>query len=389
MKLTGTFFAFFLGFAVLLGQPIDTIKLKFNEAIENYRFDEAIEFGNEWIEKDSSEIKAFYQLSTAYLQKGRTKDAERTLNRALAIDSTHIPTLNQLARLYRRSDQFAKALDIYETLMLADTVNSYYPREAAELAYPQQQLNKAFHYYQICLYLDSASVPCYLGLAKLHMDLKMYDKADSLMTEALKVDSSNINVRLLTAQIHMRMESYQKVVDILEPIFEVSDPPLYAYRYYGIALYHVGDYLKSMEILTELSNLDNELDYPHYYKGLCMMELNQTEYAEVQFRQAVNKSYSPNMPLYFEQLGKNQQAQHKHKEAIENLRMARKFSNDPELDYYLALSYDEYYADKTMALELFEEFIESQDTVVTNQSIYARSRADEIIKELHFEKGKE
>jgi tetratricopeptide (TPR) repeat protein len=389
MKLPGIVFSLFLTCTALWGQQRDSIQLKFDNAFENYKFDEAILYGNEWIEKDSSDIKAYYQLSTAYLQKGRTRDAERTLNKALAIDSTHIPTLNQLAKLYRRTDQFARALDVYETLMLTDTLNSYYPREAAELAYPQQQLNKAFHYYQLCLYLDSASVPCYLGLAKLHMDLRMYDKADSLMAEAFKVDSSNINVRLLTAQIHMRMESYQKVVDILEPIFEDANPPLYSYRYYGIALYHTGDYLKSMEVMTALSNMDNELDYPHYYKALCMTELNQLDYAEVQFRQAVNKSYSPNMALYFEQLGKNQQAQNKHKEAIENLRMARKFSNDPELDYYLGLSYDVYYADKSMALELFEAFVESQDTVVTNESIYARSRADEIIKELHFEKGKE
>jgi len=389
MKLLGTLLSLLLGTLILHAQSVDSIQYEFSEAVELYKLDDALTLGERWAEADSTNINAYYKLSRVYLQKGRIKDAEESLHRALLIDSTHVPTLNQLAKLYRNSDRLAASLGVYENLMLTDTVNAYYPREAAELAYPQQQLNKAFHYYQLCLHLDSASIPCYLGLAKMHMDLKSYQTADSLMAAALEIDSLSINVRLLTAQLHMRMESYQKVVDILEPIFEDAAPPLYSYRYYGIALYHVGDYLKSMEMMTELSNRDNELDYPHYYKALCMTELNQLDYAEVQFRQAVNKSYSPNMSLYFEQLGKNQQAQNKHEKAIENLRMARRFSNDPELDYYLALSYDAYYADKTMALELFEVFVESQDTIVTNQSIYARSRADEIIKELHFEKGQD
>lgn len=389
MKLTGILFSILISSAYVFGQSPDSLQYQFKNAVEHYRFDDAINSGEDWVEFDSTNINAHYKLSRVYLQKGRIAEAEASLNKALSIDSTHIPTLNQLAKLYRKSDRLAASLDVYEKLMLTDTVNSYYPREAAELAYPQQQLNKAFHYYQLCLNLDTTSIPCYLGLSKMHMDLKSYSTADSLLALALEIDSLNINVRLLTAQLHMRKESYQQVVDILEPIFGQSKPPLYAYRYYGIALYHVGEYMKAMEVLTELSNLDNELDYPHYYKGLCMTELNQLDYAEVQFRQAVNKSYSPNMPLYYEQLGKNQQAQNKHADAIKNLRMARKFSNDPELDYYLALSYDAYYADKIMALELFETFVESQDTIVTNESIYARSRADEILKELHFEKGQD
>ena len=388
MKLAGLLFFLFLS-SCLLGQSSDSLQYQFNNAVENYKFDDAINYGEGWVELDSTNINAHYKLSRVYLQKGRVSEAEESLNKALSIDSTHIPSLNQLAKLYRRADRLAEALEVYENLMLTDTLNPYYPREAAELAYPQQRLNKAFHYFRLCLYLDSTSTPCFLGLAKMNMDLKMYDEADSLLSLAIQLDSSSTNVRLLTAQLHMRTESYQRVVDILEPIFKDSDPPLYAYRYYGIGLYHVSDYMKSMEVMTELSNRDNELDYPHYYKALCMMELNQLDYAEVQFRQAVNKSYSPNMSLYYEQLGRNQQAQNKHEEAIENLRMARRFSNDPELDYYLALSYDAYYADKEMALELFEAFVESQDTIVTNESIYARSRADEILKELHFKKGQE
>ena len=269
MKFVSTvLFAFLSSWVIAYGQTSDSLQIKFEDAIENYQFDSAINYGCQWAELDSTNITAHYKLSRAYLQKGILQKAEESLKQALSLDSTHIPTMNQLARLYRKSDRYAEALSVYEQLMLTDSLNAYYPREAAELAYPQQQLNKAFHYYRICLYLDSMSIPCYLGLAKMHMDLKSYETADSLLAEGLKIDSSNVNVRLLTAQVHMRMESYDKVVEILQPLFDQVEPPLYAYRYYGIALYHVGDYLKSLEVMTELSNHDNELDYPHYYSRL-------------------------------------------------------------------------------------------------------------------------
>jgi tetratricopeptide (TPR) repeat protein len=86
-------------------------------------------------------------------------------------------------------------------------------------------------------------------------------------------------------------------------------PPLTAIRYAGISLYHLGRYEEAIEVLRTLSNVLNELDYPHYYMGLCMEKLGQIDMAEVQYGQAVNKALSGNLGTYYERLGLMQQTE--------------------------------------------------------------------------------
>lgn len=367
----------------------DYWKGEFTNAMEVFDVDKAIAAGEKWVEKDTASHYPTYNLARAYMQKSDYERAEELLTEILDSDSTNVPALNQLGRICRKSNRYRDALAVYEQLLNADTTRSYYPRVAAEMSYLTMQFDRAFDYYHQSLSIDKKDPNSLAGLAKISMDAAAFHQADSLLSLGLKNDSSNFTIRLLYAKSAYLQENYAEVDDLLDPENLMANNSTQGLRYLGIALYHLGDYMRSMSVLTRLVNLDIESHYPHYYIGLCYLALGEMEYAEVQFSQAVNKSLSPNLPIYYEQLGLAQQELGNHRMAIENLAMAKKLSADPELNYHLGISYDAYYQDKDVALQSFKTYLreihESDSLAETDRTRHAESRIKEINRQKHFE----
>ena len=351
----------------------------------------AIWYGEKWKKSDPQSTSARYNLAGAYIHKNEYERAENLLEQILAVDSTHIPALNQLARLYRRSDRYRDALTQYEKLIQVDTTRGYYPRMAAEMAYLTAQFDRAFYYYQKSLKINSNDPSSLSGLARISIDAGAFDQADSLLSKALSADSTNFAIRLLYSKSAYLQENYALVDELLNQDVLLEKKSTQGLQYLGLSRYYLGEYMGSMKVLTALINLDSELHYPHYYIGLCYLALGEKEYAEVQFRQAVNKSLSPNLPIYYEQLGLTQQELDNHQSAIDNLIMAKKLGSDIELNFHLGVSYDAYFEDKEVALRSYSAYlrdVQELDSLTENsRTRHAKARIDEINRKKHFETG--
>jgi tetratricopeptide (TPR) repeat protein len=356
---------------------------RYTAAIESGQIQSAISIAEEWKDQYKSEINPFYFSAKALAKKGRRKDALQNLNKALAIDSTHIPSLIAIAELSKKSSNNS-ALGIYEKLIVINPSNAYFYREAAESAVEVQKFDKAIAYYSLAYQFDSLDLITITGFAQLLLDFQQYADADSLLNRALHLDPPNRFARLTKAKLALAAEEWEEVLEWLEPLMSDA-PPLTAIRYAGISLYHLGRYEEAIEVLRTLSNVLNELDYPHYYMGLCMEKLGQIDMAEVQYGQAVNKALSGNLGTYYERLGLMQQTNRNHKEAIDSFLMAKKFSGRNIFNFHLAKSYDVYYQDQKMALDMFETFIAQEDTLESPEREYARARVSQLKKDSHFQ----
>ncbi|MFT5596480.1 MAG: tetratricopeptide (TPR) repeat protein [Flammeovirgaceae bacterium] len=352
-------------------------------AMESGQIQTAISIAQEWKEQDKSDINPFYFSAKALAKKGRKKEAFENLEQALGIDSTHIPSLIAIAELSKKSSN-TDALVIYEKLIVINPSNAYFYREAAESAVEVQKFDKAIAYYSLAYQFDSLDLITITGFAQLLLDFQQHADADSLLNRALHIDPPNRFARLTKAKLGFAAEEWEEVLKWVEPLMS-DTPPLTAMRYAGISLYHLGRYEEAIEVLRTLSNVLNELDYPHYYMGLCMEKLGQIDMATVQYGQALNKALSGNLGTYYERLGLIQQESRNHKEAIDSFLMAKKFSGRNIMNFYLAKSYDVYYQDQKIALNMFETFIAQEDTLKNSEKEYAESRVDQLKKDLHFD----
>jgi|GEM_PF-4671297 len=382
MKPALTFFSFLLFVLSTFAQEDSSdFYRQFSSAMENGQIQTAISIGEKWKLRESENINAYYLTAKALVKKGRKKEAIENLNEALKIDSTHVPSLLASAELLKASN--GHALEIYEELIIINPTNAYFYREAAESAVETWKLDKALAYYSLAYQNDSLDIITVTGFAKLLLDLRQYNDADSLLNRALELDPSNRFSRLTKAKLAFDSENWEEAISWLEPLM-VENPPLMAMRYTGISLYHLARYQEAIDILRALSNTVNELDYPHYYMGLCMEKMGQIEMARVQYGQALNKALSGNLGTYYERIGLMQQANGEHKKAIESFRMAKHFSMKNMLNFHLAKSYDVYYQDSKAAIDMFETFIAQEDTITSPEKTYAESRVDQLEKDRHF-----
>jgi tetratricopeptide (TPR) repeat protein len=365
-------------------EPPSSAEAEFEEAMESYRFQEALRAGEKWLMEDTANLDAAYTVGAAYAKLGYPEMALITLNTALAIDSTHLPTIIQLSKIAQDLGRNKKALSLAENLLARDTGNSYFYRMAAKSAFAVFELNKAVSYYQKAIELDSTNTDSYLALADLYAKMRQSEAAEKLVDKGLEIDSADERLLLFKAGMAFNRKEYQNVLGILAPLFSESANPRLGLRIYGLSLYHSDSFPQAMDVLRRLANSDPSLDYPHYYMALCLTEMNQPERAEIQYRQAVNKALSPNLGVYYRQLGLSQQELNMHAKAIKNLKMAQKFSNDPSILFALAESYDLYYKDKSIALEVYEGYLSKMDSTETTQTQRAKARVSELKKEMHF-----
>jgi len=353
------------------------------KAIEGGQFEKAIQIGEQWKSDFPNDVDPYYRSAKALSKRGRKVAAIDALHEALSKDSTHIPSLLYLAELSKPTDNMV-ALDIYDRLASMSPVNSYFFREAAECAVEGQKFEMAMSYYTKAYALDSLDIITINGFAKLCIDFKQYQDANILLDRTLKIDSLNAFALLTKAKLAFAQANWAETLELLAPLLE-RNPPKTAFRYQGIALYHSGKYDESIEVMRALSNIAPDIDYPHYYMGLCMQKLGQNERATLQFQQAVNKSLSKNLAVYYERLGLSQQELKDHEKAIKNIQMAMNFSGKNILNYHLAKSYDIYYQDQSIALKVFQEFVEREGENKSAEKTYAQNRIDQMKKNRHFE----
>lgn len=355
---------------------------KFTSAMERGQIQAAILICEEWKALDNSSISPYYFAAKSLARKGRKREAIENIKHALAIDSTHVPSLLAYAELAKQTNK-SDALLYYEKLVVINPSNAYFYREAAESAVEILKLEKAIAYYSLAYQFDSLDLITVNGFAKLLLQMEQYADADSLLDRTLKLDSTNRFARLTKAKLAFTSEEWKDVLAWLEPIKVDRSSPS-ALRYTGISLYHLGRYEEAIDVLRNLSNFFPRLDYPHYYMGLCMEKLGQLERAATQYGQAVNKALSNNLGTYYERLGLMQQKEGMHKEAIHTFLMAKNFSAKNVLNFHLAKSYDVYYQDRTMAVEMFKTYIKQEETQQSQERAYAESRLAQLIKDHHF-----
>lgn len=384
MKHTVFSLALLLITGVCLAQG-DSLSTRFAEAMAHYRISDAVAIGAQRLATDSSHQGHLLDLVTAYGMAGMRDEAMACLEAGLERDSSQTLLWFKLARLRENEENPQKAVQAYQMLFRHDSSNTYFYGRAAAYARKIGFGWQARNWYERQIALEPANIEPYLHLAEAEMEMRAFYFADQSIARALQIDSLYPRTLFLAGKSANLQQDHTDADRYFSKLFAQGKGTALAARYYGLSLYHLKRYEASIEMMQMLIEEARDLDFPHYYRGLCYREMGETALAEKEFQTAIAKINKDNLATYHEQLGLLYQAQDKHGEAIKQLQMARNLKAGTDQLYHLALSYEAWYADKAVALRTYEAFLEVADSSEDARWDYARSRRDALMKQKHFD----
>jgi tetratricopeptide (TPR) repeat protein len=293
------------------------------------------------------------------LQKvGYADRAQKLLSEALITDSTDTNLMRMLARLYYEEMNFLPSSQYYDELLSIDPSNSNDHMMAARCAIKLKQADRATKHYKHAHESDPLSNKIIHEYAK---HLQSRDRN----AEALNlIEQCNLDVQhsqkfiLLLGNIQYSLGDYKQAAVHIEMATAFQPDNVDLIKKLGFCYYADKQFDKAYhQFLLSEPYEDDPATY--YYLGLCAQEIGSKKAAVVYLDKSlslVGPNYLPHLYLV---LGQCHHDLKEYPEAIKSFKEALDVTqNDGMIYYSLANTYNDFYADKSVAIEYYNKALE-------------------------------
>lgn len=166
--------------------------------------------------------KALMRRAEAFIEKGDSRNAEKTLIQAISLDPSLCDAYNALGLLYLKQQQFGKAEMVYHKLVVAKPEEASYFSNLGLALYHQGKLAEAKSSYEKALALDQGRAGRFFSLGKILQELNEFEQALQHFQKALLMEPQNIDYLLTLAQFYndrgLKDESRKILAEVLTAV---------------------------------------------------------------------------------------------------------------------------------------------------------------------------
>ncbi len=354
--------------------------------LNQFQFQEALPILTQCYQKtDSSNALIEQKLALTYFKLGQLKPAEFHYQNVLNTDSANLAVLNHLALINLRTDHNEEAETYYQKLISIDSTNPYYYGQLAKLAKKNDNRQKAASYYRRTLAINEKDVNAISQLGELLLNQEAFKKTGKWIKRGLALDSNNMRLWGLKAKLAYQQKNYNEVASSTAYIFKAGDTTKTYLKLSGIAHLQLGQYQKAIQYLQKANGPKVKSEIIPYYLGMAYRKVGETSKATSYIKQAVEKGTSNNLALFYQQLAHTYGDEKKYSAAIKAFQKAYKHSENEQLLYHLARTYDTYYKDKKPAIRFYQKYLNKHDTTHEELVRYARHRVNRLKQIKHFQ----
>jgi tetratricopeptide (TPR) repeat protein len=351
----------------------------YDAAIENYRAALVI---------DNNCNASREGLADALLVMGYNEEALENYDLLLEKDPDNLRLMAKKAAVFTNLRNYYQAGTIYEVLYNADPVNNFYFRSLLSSYYKQKQ------YYQVIgLYSNSEEYPTgdkelLMMLANSFFRIDQSGEALGILEKIIEVDSLYAPAIERIAQIHFSVyRNYQdaaKHYRIYNALNDSDDPlPL---RSQAVCEYFLGNFDVASQILDSLTQIIPEDALTFFYAGLSHKMLGDTDRSLELLIKAADKVIPDYTANIYHHLGQAYASKRMLDEAIETYKKVLELDPDNyQVLYDLAVTFEEYTMNRTIALAYYEQFVKASQNARTPSVQYAEIRIKRIREELFLE----
>lgn len=348
--------------------------------MDQYDYKKAAECFYTCQREENGQPQYHYYLARAYEQLGNVQDARIFYRKAWSLDSNQVKYIMALGNIELQRRDYHAARNYFERLVRLDSTNSFYYKQIGKTCYYGNDMPCAIQSFQYSLYYNNRDLESTGMLAQIYYENQDYDVCLDWVRKGLLLDDKNPKYLNLKLKAEVKNEAYESAVATAERIFEVLDSSSQTLKYYGIALCKTGDYEKSIDILSRLIE-HKEDEGIHYFLSESYAAMDEPEKSIEHLEDAAYRfGIGPMVWRYFYKLSGLYEKTSRMKEAVRYMERSYDLYHEPLLMFQLARLTDSYYQDKRMAMNRYDQYLATDDSLYRE---YAEDRVSKIKQYLH------
>jgi len=265
-----------IGMEYLYLDNFDEARLSFSKCLENdaedysslyniiYCFDmenkhqEAIDFLNDYINKDPYSEVAWHQLGRQYFILESYEEAVRAFDYAVLIDEHFVGAYLEKAKSLEELNKFEEAIENYKETLKLDDATSFVFLRIGECYEKLNETNLAIDFYKKAVHEDPLLDKGWIALASLELKLKKYNRALFYVNKAIEIDEINKLYWRIYAKININLEYFEEAVEAFEQCINLNDHDLEIWVGLADVLCFLGEFEDALKNLLKAGKHFND-----------------------------------------------------------------------------------------------------------------------------------
>jgi len=225
---------------------------------------EAIEYLNEYINKDPYSEVAWHQLGRQYFILENYKEALRAFDYAVLIDESFVGAYLEKAKTLEQLKEYADAIENYKITIDLDDPTSFVYLRIGECYEKLNKATKAIQFYKKAVYEDPLLDKGWLAIAEISILNKNYYKALFYINKAIEIDEKNSIYWRKYAEINLKLNFFEEAVRAFQNCILLQDFDIVIWVGLSDVLCYLGDYKDALINLKKASKVFKdfaELEY--------------------------------------------------------------------------------------------------------------------------------
>ena len=333
------------------------------------------------IKNQPDNVRFLESLGSNYYSSGLTNEAETVLYKAFLLDSAsnHIQIL--LGKVYMSEKKWSEACNIYYRLISMDSTNSFFYQQLAQCYSYLGKTIEAIKYDSVANSLNPKNLNIILDLTYLFYIQDQFQEALNILDDGLRYYQHSANLWKWKGDVYIKNNDYDSTLYSYQRSFYCGDSSSNILKSIGICLYRTQKYSYAINYLEHSIELDPKDYTAFFYLGASYKAQNKLDKALENFEIADTLLENDFLSNVYLQMGSVYQIQHKYNKALEYYKDAfRENPADRSSIFYLAVMYDKLknYGD---AQDYYKMFLDDPDKMDIKLLDYAKQRINELKKQ--------
>ncbi|WP_233897427.1 tetratricopeptide repeat protein [Tenacibaculum piscium] len=260
---------------------------------------EAIQFLNNYINKNPYCEVAWHQLGRQYSEIGMHKEALRSFDYSVLIDEEFIGGYLEKAQTLEDLNRYEEAVKNYKIALELDDPTAFIYMKIGGC---YQQLNNpmtAINFYKKAVKEDASFDKAWILLTNVYFDAEDFQKALYYVKKAIEIDAENVSYWKKCASINLKLNFYEEAVTAFYTCIELGDDEMVLYTDLADVLLFLGEFDQALKILIKAKKTyTNFAEIEYRLCGLFMI-LDKQAYGLTHLKNALAIDYEARQLISF------------------------------------------------------------------------------------------